>query len=211
MKWNTPRLRLGIVLLAIALSICLALFGCAGPAPPPIPAQAPESTPTAEFEVSSLAVTPTDVVAGEPVTVKADVRNVGEVEGTYTVTMAVDGKVIETKDITMGVGATETVIFTYSTDAVGTYSLGVDGLSATLKVLEPAPSGPAEVSLTSNRAIADFPNTIAFALEGSSTLPVTNINLEYGTDKRSVVSEISRVEPEYAPGNLCDPTPDYYL
>ncbi|GAI36823.1 unnamed protein product, partial [marine sediment metagenome] len=53
--------------------------------------------------------------------------------------------------------------------------------------------------MTGNRAITDFPNTIAFTLEGSSTLPVANINLEYGTDKRSVVSEVSRVEPEYAP------------
>jgi len=53
--------------------------------------------------------------------------------------------------------------------------------------------------VTDNRAITDFPNTIAFTLEGSSTLPVANIDLEYGTDKRSVVSEVSRVEPEYAP------------
>ena len=61
----------------------------------------------------------------------------------------------------------------------------------------PAP-GPAEVTVTSNRAITDFPNTIAFTFEGSSAIPVASINLEYGTDKRSIVSEVSRVEPEYA-------------
>ena len=62
----------------------------------------------------------------------------------------------------------------------------------------PAPD-PAEVTITSNRALTDFPNTIAFALDGSSTVPVASINLEYGTDKRSIVGEVSRVEPEYAP------------
>ncbi len=65
----------------------------------------------------------------------------------------------------------------------------------------PTPTlGSAEVTVVSNYAIADFPNTIAFVLEGLSTLPVTKIDLEYGTSKRSVVGEVSRVEPEYAPG-----------
>ncbi len=67
---------------------------------------------------------------------------------------------------------------------------------------EPTPApvpGPAEITVTSNRAITDFPNTIAFTIEGTSALPVASINLEYGTDKRSLVSEVSRVEPEYAP------------
>lgn len=63
----------------------------------------------------------------------------------------------------------------------------------------PAPApGPAEIIVTSNRAITDFPNTIAFTIEGTSALPVASINLEYGTDKRSLISEVSRVEPEYA-------------
>ena len=189
--WSkTLKLRHSLGLLAIALSICLVLSSCAGPAP----------TPTAEFEVSSLAITPTEVVVGEAVTVKVDVTNVGEVEGTYTVTLTVDGKVAGTKEITVGTGATKTVSLTYSPDVIGTYSLELDGLTTTVEVLKPALPGPAEVSITNNRAIADFPNTIAFTLEGSSTLPVVNVDLEYGTDKRSIVSEVSRVEPEYAPG-----------
>ena len=196
---RTLKIRRGVILLAVAMSICLAILGCAGPAPPLTPTDAPESTATAEFEVTSLVLTPTEVVAGEAVSVKAEVTNVGEVEGTYTATLIVDGKVADTMEITLGTGATEPVSFTYSPDAVGTCTLGLDGLTTILKVLKPTLSGPAEVSITSNRAIADFPNTIAFTLEGSSTSPVATINLEYGTDKRSVVSEISRVEPEYAP------------
>ncbi len=287
MRCNIVRLKHGAILLAIALSICLALAGCAGPAPSPTT----EVTSPPEFEVSSLLVTPIRVVAGEPITAKAEVTNVGkadgafvatlkvdeevvatkeiqvgagatktvsftystdatgayrlelagltetftvlrpaefkvsslaitppdalvgdevriraditntgEVKGSYTVTLTVEGDVSQTKEVTLEAGATKTVLFSYSTDAVGTYRLGLDGLTATLNVLKPAPPEPAEVSIARNRAIADFPDTIAFTIDGSSTLPVTSINLEYGTDKRSLVSEVSRVEPEYAPG-----------
>lgn len=198
MWWKELKLRHGVVLLAVAMSICLVLSSCTGLTPTQTPTQAPESTATAEFDVDSLVLAPTEVVAGEAVSVKAEVTNVGEAKGIYTATLTVDGKVVDMKEIIVDVGGTETVSFTYSQDAVGTYSIRLDGLTTTLKVLKSAPSGPAEVSITSNRTITDFPNTIAFILEGSSILPVAAINLEYGTDKRSVVSEVSRVEPEYA-------------
>ena len=154
----------------------------------------------AEFEVSSFLVTPSEVATGETVRIEANVTNIGEVKGGYTATLTLESEIFRTKEITVEAGATKTVVFAYSTDTVGTYRFGLDGLTATVKVLEPTPPEPAEVTIASNHAVADFPDTIAFILDGSSTLPVTNINLEYGTDKRSLVSEISRVEPEYAPG-----------
>ena len=295
MLGSTSKRGRNVILLGIALGVCLALFGCAGPAPPPTPAQAPtptqapEPTPTAEFEVSSLVVIPTEVVAGQAANVRAAVKNVGEIDGSYTANLTVDGKVVEARDINVSAGATEQVSFTYSTNitgthsielagltetftvlrppefkistmavtppealagdevrikaditntgevsgsytatltvegdvsqtkevtleagvtetvffayspnAAGTYHLGLDGLTAALKVLEPAPPEPAEVKIINNRVVTDFPNTIAFIIEGSSAVPVASINLEYGTDKRSLVSEVSRVEPEYA-------------
>lgn len=63
---------------------------------------------------------------------------------------------------------------------------------------DPVPPEPAEVSIISDRAVIDFPNTIAFTIEGVSALKIAKIILEYGTDKRSLVSEVSKVEPEYA-------------
>jgi hypothetical protein len=64
----------------------------------------------------------------------------------------------------------------------------------------PTPTAPAEVSINTNRAIIDFPNKISFSVDGTSVRPVTSINLEYGSDKRSLVSEANQVEPQYAPG-----------
>ncbi|MEE9399960.1 MAG: hypothetical protein V3V23_06805, partial [Dehalococcoidales bacterium] len=92
--------------LAIALSLCLALLGCPGPAPPQTPTQAPEPAVKAEFEVSSLLLTPSEVIAGQTVTVSADVKNVGKVDGSYTTILSVDGTTVERTDITVSTGAT---------------------------------------------------------------------------------------------------------
>ena len=154
----------------------------------------------AEFKVSSLEVTPSEAIAGDEVFVKADITNIGEAKGSYTAALTVEGDISQTKEITLEAGATETLIFTCTLDTDGTYSLGLDGLTAALNVVKPALPESAEVNIICNRALTDFPDTIAFTIEGSSTLPVTDINLKYGTDKRSLVSEVSRVEPEYAPG-----------
>lgn len=67
----------------------------------------------AEFEVSSLAITPSEAVAGEAITVKANVENVRGVEGTYTATLTVDGNVADTKEVTIDTGAVKEVSFTY--------------------------------------------------------------------------------------------------
>ena len=112
MLGSTTKLGRNVMLLAIALSICLALSSCTEPILTPTSTQAPESTATAEFEVTSLVLAPTEVVVGEAVSVKADITNVGEAEGTYTATLTVDGKVADTKEIMVGAGATETVSFT---------------------------------------------------------------------------------------------------
>ncbi|MBI4284672.1 MAG: hypothetical protein HY670_02070 [Chloroflexi bacterium] len=64
----------------------------------------------------------------------------------------------------------------------------------------PTPTAPAEITIAGNRAVIDFPDRVSFTVEGSSILPVKNISLEYGTNRRSVVSQINRVTPEFGPG-----------
>jgi len=92
----------------------------------------------AEFELSSLNVSPPEVVEGEPTTVTADVRNVGESKGTYSANLRIDGVDTETKEVTVAAGATERVTFTVTRDISRTYRIELDGLSGTLKVLKPA-------------------------------------------------------------------------
>lgn len=92
----------------------------------------------AEFEISNLTFSPSEVEAGEPVIISAMVKNVGDLEGTYTVELKIDGGIQETKDVTLAGGATETVSFMVTRDTSGTYTIGVNGLQRALNVLTPA-------------------------------------------------------------------------
>ncbi len=92
----------------------------------------------AEFEVSFLVITPTEVLTGEPVTIKLDVTNTGDVEGIYTATLLVDGVAVETKEVEILGGEKVAVTFTLVKDVAGTYDLEVNGLSGRLTVLSPA-------------------------------------------------------------------------
>jgi len=92
----------------------------------------------AEFEVSNLVLYPTEVEAGEPVTISATVGNVGDLSGTYTATLKINDVVEATKEVTVAGRATENVSFTVTKDTIGTYTIEVDGLQRVLGVLKPA-------------------------------------------------------------------------
>jgi len=93
------------------------------------------STPApAEFRVSNLVVAPAEVEVGESVTIRADVENIGEVGGTYTATLKIDGVEVETKDIVVAAADTEMILFEITEDAPGTYTVSLDGLTATFEV-----------------------------------------------------------------------------
>ena len=92
----------------------------------------------AEFQVSALGTTPAEIVAGEEFTIDADIRNVGGVEGTYTATLRVDGKVVESKDITVDAGATKKASFTYSLEVAGAHTIELGGATTPVTALKPA-------------------------------------------------------------------------
>ena len=90
------------------------------------------------FEVASLTISPDEVVPGQEVTVSATVGNVGQREGIYSVTLTVDGEIVDTQAVSLSSGSSETVSFVLVKDEVGSYSIGIDGLTDTLRVLKPA-------------------------------------------------------------------------
>jgi hypothetical protein len=99
----------------------------------------------AEFEVTSLTVPSEPVEATSPVAVEVQVQNVGEVEGTYMVTLQVNEEEMM-KDVWVGAGETEVVSFWVSVDRQGTYSVTVDGLADTIEVV-PLPVSHAVLTL----------------------------------------------------------------
>ena len=113
----------------------------------------PITTPApAAFVVSDLVIAPAKVEIGQEATVKVSVTNIGDVEGTYTVTLKIDNTVFSTKEVTLAGHASQQVSFALSRDAAGTYGISVDGLSGTLVVGTPAQFIVSDLQITPTEA-----------------------------------------------------------
>ncbi|MDH5443510.1 MAG: PGF-pre-PGF domain-containing protein, partial [Hadesarchaea archaeon] len=94
----------------------------------------------ANFELSNLVITPSEVSAGETVTISVVVNNVGGRTGSTTVTLEINGVAVDTRSATLDAGESTTVTFTVSEDAAGTYTVNVAGLTGSFVVTAlPAP------------------------------------------------------------------------
>lgn len=106
--------------------------------PPPVPAKpalpaTPKPGPT-RFEVTELDVQPAEAEAGQPITVKALVSNRGESMGTFAASLTIDGQPIESKDIRIGPGDTETVTFTVTRDSPGKFEVALGPLKKSVNI-----------------------------------------------------------------------------
>jgi len=100
-----------------------------------------------EYEISNLVVDPVSVSVGESVTISVDVENVGTKSGMYTVNMTIDGDMVEEKTVTVDVGASEKVTFTYQTDVEGVHKVEIGELSDSFEVKKPIIPGFPAVAL----------------------------------------------------------------
>jgi hypothetical protein len=98
-----------------------------------------EPTNPAVFSLSNLNIVPSQsktwpVVtfvtrSGEEVTITADITNSGGQEGTYTATLEINGEVRGTREIVLGPGQSEQVVFTVSDNEPGQYTVVLGSLS----------------------------------------------------------------------------------
>ena len=101
----------------------------------------------AEFVVGPLSVTPTLAGAGETVRVEAQVTNMGDVQGTYTASLSVDGSEVDSQEVVLAAGATETVSLEYVA-GLGEHTLELGGQSVALSAVAPARLQVNALSLT---------------------------------------------------------------
>jgi len=101
-----------------------------------------QSAKPAEFQVTSLTVNPSSVLVDEVVEIAVKVTNVGEVTGSYTVNLKIDGTQLNTRDVTLAGQATEVVEFEVSETSSGTYIVEVNSQSGTFIVESLAPASP---------------------------------------------------------------------
>ncbi|GAI04872.1 unnamed protein product, partial [marine sediment metagenome] len=86
--------------------------------------------PGAEFKVSDLVISPTEVNPGQVVTITCTVTNIGTEAGEYTV--ALGGDFMAEKTVTLEPGESKTITFEVVPDVAKSYSISVDGLSGSL-------------------------------------------------------------------------------
>ena len=84
--------------------------------------------PPADFQISDLNVTPTEVEAGEEVTVSVKITNVGGQTGSKTLPLIINKTTEDTKTVTLEKGASTTTEFKIIKQTPGTYNIEIAGL-----------------------------------------------------------------------------------
>lgn len=98
----------------------------------------PTGCKTAKFELSSLEINPNKVAIGDTAIVSVDLANVGNAEGTYSVTLSLDGTILETINVTMPAESVRKVRFDVVKEETGVYTIEIGELSGQLEVVKPA-------------------------------------------------------------------------
>lgn len=133
----------------------------------------PEPPTPAEFEVSSLSITPSEVDGGDDVSVSMTVTNVGEESGSYTIEVMIDGVLVDSGTVTLDGGASQSVGFTVTSDVVGSHSVEVDGLSGSFSVrAPPEPPEPAEFEVSD---LSVSPSSVEAGDSVTVTVTVSNV------------------------------------
>lgn len=135
----------------------------------------PQVPSEAKFKVSQLTISPREVKVGEKVDISAVVENVGNAEGTYSVTLKVNGTLVDRKNVTLAPGRSTLVTFTVVEDEPGIYIVELDGLAGEFRVLKPP------TFVASNLKIE--PKKVNIGEEVSVVVNVTNVGDLSGTYK----------------------------
>ncbi len=96
----------------------------------------------ATFVTSGWDISLSKVDTGDQVTVGFTVTNTGELGGSYQATFTVNGTAESTEELNLTAGDSETVDFTTTKSAAGTYLVSVGGLSFSFEVKEEAAPPP---------------------------------------------------------------------
>lgn len=84
--------------------------------------------PKAEFTISSLTVSPTEVFVGDEITVYATVMNVGNADGVYVATIILNGVTMESKEVSLSSGEFTKIFFKIMENKSGDYEIKVGQL-----------------------------------------------------------------------------------
>lgn len=143
----------------------------------------PTTDKPAEFIISNIVLSSTEVEVDEVVSISADVKNVWDLEGEYTVDFLIDGEVKDSMNLYFDGGKTQKVTFNFSSDSMGSYKVKIGDLERTIDVVllkEIGPLPPIDYAY----AVVNHVGPQAYGPE---------LQLWWGTDER-VFYEIFEIE-----------------
>lgn len=98
-----------------------------------------ETAPEPALGVSDATVSETEIYLDETLEITGTIENEGDAEGTFYAELRIDGTIIETKEVTVGAGETESVTFSGTFGEPGEYEVGVNDVRAGTVVVERRP------------------------------------------------------------------------
>lgn len=98
-----------------------------------------ETTARPALGVSDASVSDTEIYLDETLEITGTVENDGDAEGTFHAELRIDGTIIETKEVTVGAGETESVTFSGTFGEPGEYEVGINDVRAGTVVVERRP------------------------------------------------------------------------
>jgi oligopeptide transport system substrate-binding protein len=130
----------------------------------------------ASFQVGQLNISPGSPAIGQDVIASADVRNEGELPGTYTATFKVDDNIVKTVELKLEPGQTLPSSANFTLDTTGTHVIAFGDVTRTVKVLQPAEFKATTVSVSPDSILpgeaATVSATITNSGETAGTFPV---------------------------------------
>ena len=118
-------------------------------------------TRPASFTIADLSVIPGELTLGESASISALITNVGDLAGSYELSLKIGGVEAQTTAVTLDGGSNETVSFTINPDNAGEHKVSIGDLLGTLKVEMPKPQSspalvPAMVSAPASCTVSDL-------------------------------------------------------
>ena len=100
----------------------------------------PQSYPS--FVVSNLSISPSQVEAGQAVTISVELRNDGGTAGSHTLNLLINGVLQDSREITLASQESKTIPYQVAETEEGDYNLTLDGQSGKFTVGPASPPVP---------------------------------------------------------------------
>jgi uncharacterized membrane protein len=172
--------------------------------------------PPADFQISEFDVTPSEVEAGEEVTVSVKITNVGGQAGSYTLPLLINQTTEDTRTVTLEKGASNITEFKIIKQTPGTYNIEVAGLIDEFTVRAASSNGetsnmfPIDYFVAAAVAVAVifFVVFLLFRKRGSNVEKIFKMHPRLNKEEKDVIQFLAENEGKAFESQIREQFPD---